>query len=67
MCDLVDTIPELYNPLQNDYDSDGMACPDNCPFISNADQLDSDGDGEGDGNLTSLILSVPDLNVSCSV
>ncbi|MFO0744743.1 MAG: Ig-like domain-containing protein, partial [Myxococcota bacterium] len=31
-----------------DFDGDGVVCSDNCPFIANASQTDSDNDGIGD-------------------
>ncbi|HYV20824.1 MAG TPA: thrombospondin type 3 repeat-containing protein [Verrucomicrobiae bacterium] len=44
-----DNCPFLYNPLQQDADSDtvGDLC-DNCPGVANTSQIDSDADGVGD-------------------
>ena len=44
-----DNCPDVFNPLQEDVDSDevGDAC-DNCPAVYNPDQADFDGDGIGD-------------------
>jgi len=43
-----DNCPDVYNPGQEDLDSDGWGdvC-DNCPDIGNSDQEDIDGDGTG--------------------
>ena len=40
---------ERINPaFDDDPDNDGVAAPDNCPFIENPDQADFDNDGVGD-------------------
>jgi hypothetical protein len=60
--DSEDNCPNVFNPLQEDGDDNGVgdACEDldgdgavnawdNCPSISNSRQRDTDGDGIGDG------------------
>lgn len=47
--DACDVCPDVYDPGQEDGDSDGAgdSC-DNCPTTFNPDQADADGDGTGD-------------------
>lgn len=45
-----------FNAIEIDSDGDGVADEDdNCPLISNADQVDSDGDSEGDACETDVV------------
>ena len=48
-CGNVDNCPDLPNPMQDDFDSDGVGgrC-DVCPDLPNSAQVDTDGDGRGD-------------------